>query len=236
MQIAVCDDQKEILLEVEHRVKKYFPEHSVVSFQTPIELENYISDKAKPDVDIIFMDIVFEQDNGIYAVRDIQQKFPDIKIIYLTGYIDFVRDVFETDLVYFLLKPIDDAKFVDALGKAIREIKDNPVEKLTIESKSQIRCIPINRITYVESDKRKAIVHMNNEMITYNKKLNEVQDKLGDSFLRCHQSFLVNMKHIALIKSEHIILDDDAVIPISRKYKKDVRNLFITYMGEHLYE
>lgn len=204
MQIAVCDDQREILVEVEQKIKDYFPEHDAVLFETPIELEDYILDKSKPDIDIIIMDIVFELDNGIESVKYIQRKFPDIKVIYLTGYIDFVRDVFETDLVYFLLKPIDDAKFVDAVGKAVRQLKENPVEKLTVQTKTQIRCVPIDRILYVESDRRKVLIHLGDEIIAYNTKLDEVQEYLGESFLRCHQSYLVNMKHIIKVEDDKL--------------------------------
>ncbi len=235
MNIAICDDEIEVLKECDFKIKKYFSEYNTFLFEKPMDLEFFLENDKSPYIDIIIMDILFKDDNGIEAVKRIIEENPHIKVIYLTGFIDYVRDVFETDLVYFLLKPIEDTKLIEAIDKCKAKIDKESKSFVLINDKSGLKRIVYENILFVESDKRKIYVHSFSGRVETNSKLSEFVEKLDNRFIRCHQSFLVNMDYIREMKNNTIFMNSGAVIPVSRKYNAIVKEQFLDYFGE-LYE
>lgn len=87
-----------------------------------------LAEKLLPDV--ILMDLVMEEMDGISATKEIKTRLPDIKIIVLTSFIDQdkVFPVIEAGAFSYLLK----TSRAEEIAKAIREaVKGNP----TIEGK-----------------------------------------------------------------------------------------------------
>ena len=63
--------------------------------------------------------------------------------------------------------------------------------------------------------------------------LNELEQEIIDfSFLRIHQSFLVNLKHIKSVTGYKVILSNNQELIIPKARYKDVKNAFIAYKGE----
>ena len=87
-----------------------------------------------------------------------------------------------------------------------------------------------NDILYVESINSKCILHSEaGEAYTVYKTLNTIEKELGDRrFLRCHQSFLVNMDHIKQIGAQ-FLLSDGILVPIRQRGVKSVRQAYMDY-------
>ena len=66
--------------------------------------------------------------------------------------------------------------------------------------------------------------------MTY-RKLDDVHKELPDYFLRCHQSYLVNMKHIACMRQLRLELDDGRIIPVSRPRYQEAKERFLAFLG-----
>ncbi|MCB2160726.1 response regulator transcription factor [bacterium] len=86
------------------------------------EAENGISaiqlcGELQPDV--VLMDMVMPDMDGVTAARTICQKFPNVKVIALTSFKegDLVRDALEAGAIGYLLKDIS----ADELARAIRD-------------------------------------------------------------------------------------------------------------------
>ena len=59
--------------------------------------------------------------------------------------------------------------------------------------------------------------------------IRELEQELGNTFCRCHRSFLVNLARIHQIKKTDILLDSGAVVPMSRRLAADVNQAFFAY-------
>ena len=46
-------------------------------------------------------------------------------------------------------------------------------------------------------------------------------------FVRCHQSYWVNLKHVQAIGSNHFTMDSGSGIPISRTYLQEAKQRFL---------
>ncbi|MDE7052289.1 MAG: LytTR family transcriptional regulator DNA-binding domain-containing protein, partial [Lachnospiraceae bacterium] len=66
-------------------------------------------------------------------------------------------------------------------------------------------------------------------------KLDAFEEELSDSrFLRCHQSYLVNMQYVAGIVDSDFIMIDDQMIPIRKSGRKLIVKKYEDYLKESL--
>lgn len=83
--------------------------------------------------------------------------------------------------------------------------------------------VPIKDILYFESNKRKIFIVTEQEILELYGKLNEIEETLKTckiSFLRVHQSFLVNYKHISGQSYDSVVMDNGQKISISEDRRK----------------
>lgn len=60
--------------------------------------------------------------------------------------------------------------------------------------------------------------------------MNSVMGKLSaNKFVKCHRSYVINLKCVKLIKKYEILLDSGKTVPISRRMYNDVNDAFISY-------
>ena len=82
--------------------------------------------------------------------------------------------------------------------------------------------IPYKDIIYMESDNKVVYIHTTKqgEVKVYGK-LDSFEEQIKDvRYLRCHQSYLVNLDYVAgLVDSDFIMLNDD-MIPIRKTGRK----------------
>ena len=110
-------------------------------------------------------------------------------------------------------------KYVDSHKKKIEvldEVLQRSVQKrIAVKVKKQHRYLEINDIMYVESDKHVLNIHLkDSRVIQTTEKLSELEKTINSKrFIRCHQSYLVNMDYIKDAKTD-FILSNDIRIPI----------------------
>ena len=153
-------------------------------------------------------------------------------VIYLTGTIQYATAIFQTDPTYFLTKPIDESKLIEASEKAIAGIENDRSDSILIRTNGSELLICKKKIIYVESRGRKLIVHLNdgNEITVY-AKMDAVQERLGTCFVRSHRSFLINMKYIVERNNTAFCLSNGVVLPISKSNLKKAKTAFAAYLG-----
>ena len=84
--------------------------------------------------------------------------------------------------------------------------------------------IPYEDIVYIESlsDYIKVIT-IDNE-ITSKEKISRLSERLPDTFLRIHRSFIINIDRIKERSTQDVVVDD-VRINIGRSYRKEVKGL-----------
>ena len=229
--VIVEDDrcQAESILELIDR----FPQHdllrsTVVSgpsdFRKLLEVEG-----RQPD--IVFMDIRFDAEgaSGIDAVRETIRPGSGTQVIYVTGYMNYCVEVYQTDHAYFLVKPVEQRLFDDALSKALANLTGKTA-LLGIKVGRTIKSIHPWNVSYIESVRRKVRIYSGNEVIEAYASLADLSSKLPQSFVRCHGSYLVNMDYIEELGKDGIKLRSSKVIPVSQARRKATREAFLEYV------
>ena len=86
------------------------------------ELESFVSEGHAVDILITDINLGTDAADGISMVRDLFPVGSKTQVIYATGYIEYCTPVYETQHVYFLVKPIRQSALDDALKKALENL------------------------------------------------------------------------------------------------------------------
>ena len=75
--------------------------------------------------DIVITDIKMPVMNGIELIRKTREDFPDIVFIVISGYgeYEYTSRAMELGVRHYILKPCDEAKIVEVIGKVTEELK-----------------------------------------------------------------------------------------------------------------
>ena len=245
MRIAVCDDQMDELNAIEDILKNVKDSNieSVEIYQDIRHLKEEFQDGKQPD--ILIMDICHEfnsailetkeRQEGIDCAYELNQEYPELQIIYMTGDTTiYSQRIFlkPVNLLGYLKKPVDPRILKQLLKIAKARLKQDEKKRVTIMCQNYKQVFYIDEIRYLESNAHRTIIHtLGNEYVCY-EKISELEKKMGDSFVRCHQSFLVNMKFIKNISRYRVLLNNGILLDIARARYKYVEEKFIAYRGE----
>lgn len=233
IEIFVCDDDVNITDFLKFFIMKHFGEdYRVVTLNRCKELIGMVEINGRVP-DLLIMDINLRDGNGIETVKLLQHHYPKLKVIYLTGIINYATSIFETNPAYFLVKPINENQLCDAINKVTKEIESDKADSIVLKTSGSEFRLYRKEIMYVESQGRKLTLFMaDGKANEIYEKMDVIQEQLGDSFVRSHKSFLINMKYITERTNKEFYLSDGKVLPISKSNLKDVKIKFISYLGE----
>lgn len=204
--IAVFDDEKIIVDYVGELIKENLDVNAKIYKYT--KLEEFKGDCKKgilQKINAIYIDIKIDSLNGIEIAQKIQQENPKIKIIYMTAYSQYSEAIFKTKPTYLLLKPIKKEQIKKSLERALQEEKQNKNIK-TFNIKGKIFNIEVEKIKYIESNKRVVIIYEEDLKRRIYGKLDEIEEMLSSNFVRCHQSYIVNLEYVRELNTHEFVL------------------------------
>ena len=178
---------------------------------------------------LIFIDIEMEQIDRISAAWEIRETDRSVMLIYISGYDQYLKDLFEVEPFRFLSKPLNKKKFHQYFKEACHRIGETEVfYQFTFNR--EIQKVPLKDVVYFESRNRVVHIYLNDGSTAYfYGKLNVVEKELADSrryFLRIHQSFLVNYDYITKMNFFNITISinkKEIELNISEDRQKEVR-------------
>ncbi len=182
MNIAVVDDEEVIREQISGFIKKRNPGFNISGFATGEELLT-----ADKEFDIIFLDIQMEGMGGIEAARTLRQSNDDRVIIFITGIKEHVFEAFDVSAFHYLLKPIEESKFIEVLGRAVDEAGRRKVQKeqqIFIRTKNRGYTLNLSSILYIENRGKKVEIHTTDmeDIIESYATMDELEGQLGDAF------------------------------------------------------
>ena len=234
--VVICDDDEKWLETAADILGKYAhntgQEFAVTGYTTASEMLS--SDLS--EVAVIFMDIdLKEKENGIVAVHRINQNWPGCQVVYLTNYLFYATEVYETEHAWFLLKEQFEEK-LPAVMDRIRSQKERSSGRFVFTAADhQVISLKTEDILYLERKQRETIIVSKEGEYRTRSKLSELQKKLPETeFLRCHNSYLVSLPAVSAIKREEVVMENGTVLLISRGYSKSFRSGFLKWAAEEM--
>lgn len=227
LQIAICDDQS---LHCEVTAKAVADctreeKADIRVFERPENLLHEIR-QAGYSPRIAVLDIRMEGVDGIDLAKQINGLCPSCAIIFLTAFLEYATDVYDTEHVYFIVK----SELKDRIGGAIEKaLHTEPVKipLLYYRADLSIQTVPITEILYIERCLRKTKLQTAKDTLWTNSMPSSLlKDKAAGCFIRCHHSYWVNFWHIRTMNTDCFVLYDGSRIPITRTYRSAAKEQF----------
>lgn len=230
--IAVCDDQKIYHSLINRYLNKWAKEIGesvdITNFYSAEEFIFYW--KEEVDYDLVILDIELGGMSGLDLAFHIRKLDKEINIIFFTGYSEFVFEGYDVNAINYLLKPINEEKFMKSLNIAneYRKASRSSEEVIVFKSGKDLLKIKLNDIKYFIMFSHYLDVVTVNGIFKWKKKIGDLEKEFKDKdFIRCHRSYIVNKKYISKINKDSIILFENISIPISSSRMKEVRKALI---------
>lgn len=172
----------------------------------------------KPE--LVLLDLHLEGSvDGIELSKSIDDIYK-VPYIFITANADtlMVKEALETNAAAYLTKPFKKTDLFAAVKIALRSNEALKEQKLTVRDSGATHLIPVNEITYIESNGNYINIHTKKKKIISRQSLEWAEEQLPDHlFLRVHRSFIVNTNAITKITPKNVFIGDKE-IAISRTY------------------
>jgi len=168
----------------------------------------------KPD--LVFLDVQMPEMDGLGVVRVVGISRMPVTI-FVTAYDRYALRAFEVNAIDYLLKPVGQERFSDALTRAKRRIAEKSqcdlnqnikamlerlrgeeyVEHLSVPQNGRIVLVRTKEIDWIEANGNYARLHVGVRTHEIRETLNVLERKLDPrEFLRIHRSTIVNVRAI----------------------------------------
>ncbi len=232
MRIAICDDSQIDRSVIKDFLHTYMTEKSIPIVMTEYENGmNLIYDIEDGGYyELVFLDIYMDKIHGMDIARNLRKVGYTGKIVFLTSTAEFAVDSYEVEAVGYLLKPHDYGKLSSLLDRIIDRTN---IGQFHVTVRNTIYSIPFSEIMYVESRNNVCILHRSDQSeYTVYKKLSEIEAQLNDNrFLRCHQSYLVNMSYIAKADKQFELTTGHVVL-IRQRSQKEIKRIYQEFVSK----
>ena len=230
--IGICDDSEIELTLLKNFIDKQFwekkLEYIIYTFTSGEELVAYYQEHT---LDLLFLDIYMKQLDGIETGRAIRALDKRVEIIFCTASSSYALESYDLLASGYLVKPFDPEKLRILVDRFIEARPRSEHRYLVVKSNYNNRVIDLNDIVHVESDDKVLMIYTvdGEEIRTYGK-LNDIEQKLDTpNFLRCHQSFIINMAEIKSVEDNDFMTTTGRLIPIRKRELRKIKNEYLEY-------
>ena len=235
IQIAICDDDMATTSQIEEYIRQIeIEQHIQVQYRIFFDGKSFMQSVESGEVyDLIYLDVEMPLMKGLDAAKKLREMEISSLIIYISNYETYCESMIETEPFRFLRKPINDVDLFRKYFMSAYKKLENRNEYYTYSYKKIHHKININDIMYFESNNRKICIHTNGnqENNTFYGQLDKVEKELESkscTFIRIHQSYLVNSTYINTVQHDAVILENKDELSISEKRQKEIqRKLFL---------
>lgn len=234
IKVAFCDDDMSVLDELKDLLDQYGAKRSreitYDTFYSSLELLDKIEKGVR--YDILFLDVILPNENGIDIAKEIRQYDNVVKIIFLTSSSEFAVQSYTVGAYFYQLKPIWKENFYRLMDSAISECQKEEQRSLILRCKNGITRIDLDRLEYCEVLGRTLLFHMENgKILEGTGSMDKLYGQLSqyENFVRPHRSFLINMEYIEKISHKAITMENQTDIPIPHGKCCEIKNMYLEY-------
>lgn len=221
LRIAICDDETEAREALRFQLEKALMEQTeeiVYEFSSGTNAVSWLR-KHPGEVDLLFLDVEMEPVDGMEAARQIREFDGNIMIVFLTGYTDYVFEGYRVGALDYMLKPVTVQRLMELLHRVRVRLEQEESRTFSFKNADGTWRFSLAEILYFYSDRRKVMLVTKDKEYSFYARLDEIEDKLGEQFVRIHQRFLVNPDRVDYLGGDSVTVGEQE-LPCSRKHRE----------------
>jgi len=191
--------------------------------------------------DLLILDTFLLDGSGFDLLNHFQH--PDFKVIFVSEYIEYAMKAIEFNALAYLLKPLEEKKFITAINKATdrihqeekrqlqlleHDLKDlQASDNIILRTSEQIHSVKATEIIRVEADGNYATFFISDgRKVIVSKPMKEYEDKLLENgFFRIHKSHLINIRKMSYFEKAEggsVMMVDGSRVPVASRKRDEV--------------
>ena len=238
IRIAICDDEKKILDEVEGYIKNYAEKENIddieiFRFDSARSLLSALEDGKT--FDIFVLDVYIGDEMGTALARDIRNFGIESPIIFATTSLEHAPESYETGTLRYLIKPINPEKFYEAMGAALVWARKMSEHFLKFKTENGVASVNANHIMYSEAhDHYQYMRKDDGEEIKVRMTVTELFTMLSKygGFVRIGSAYIINLRHVKNVTPTNVCLYSNINIQIPRGKFTEIKNTFWNFQCE----
>ena len=197
----------------------------------------------KPD--LIFLDVQMPGMTGFEVLDEIDHE---PYVIFITAYDQYAIKAFEKNAVDYLLKPLDEERFKQAVRRAIKrkKMEEGDLENLLgslrqvnhrgtydshifVQKSEKLFNLAVEEIIYLEASGDYTIISTKTDQFVSSSGIGKLEELMNpETFIRLHRSTIVNVNHLKEIERHFnggmvVKMQSGKSFPVSRTYAKQIR-------------
>jgi two-component system LytT family response regulator len=189
--------------------------------------------------DLLFLDIRMPGMDGFKLLHRLRsQALP--MVVFTTAYGQHALRAFDAGALDYVLKPIDQARFDQAMARVRRHWQglQSPsataaqaahLQRISVRVGEHIRVIAVDAIDWIRADGNYVQIHADGARYLHRETLSHLLDALDPArFLRIHRGVIVNLERIREVHplfngNAEIVLRDGTRLDLSRRFRAGAR-------------
>ncbi|MBR1813504.1 MAG: response regulator transcription factor [Lachnospiraceae bacterium] len=229
IKIAIVDDEPEQSRHLTELMKRYEKEHDIAFeitvFENPLEFLNAYD----PSYDMVFLDVMMPQLNGIDTARVLREKDSQVLLYFITTARQYAINGYEVEALDYIIKPLSYKEFQLKIQKGLNRLqKEDSYTILLKQTTGFVRLKPAE-ITYVEVSGHFCTYHtQTGEHRLYDTMKNAEEKLKGKGFAKCNSFLLVNLAFVEAVDKLTVKVNGTE-LPISYPKRKSFLEEFHKY-------
>ena len=230
--IAIVEDEDQAAAAIEKFLERFGKEHGIQFRAERFTDGAQIAGTDADEYDVILMDIMMKEMDGMTAAEKIRDCGSDAVIIFITNRTDYAIRGYQVDALDYVLKPLNHLSFSRTLEKALEKLKNRKGQKVVIHTKSGKLFLDAGDIYYVESQGHNITYSTKRGEVTVRDRIQDVEENLVPmGFFRSNKGYLVNLRYVDGVQDECALVNGKK-LPVSRSRKPAFMTALTRFMGE----
>jgi two-component system LytT family response regulator len=202
-----------------------------------------VAEVSRQRPDLLFLDVQMPGMDGFEVLESLDAPRP--LIVFTTAYDTYALRAFEVSAVDYLLKPIDEERFHDAIGRvrnhsrsdsteriaallARLEHRDKSLRRIVVKEDGRVFFVDVRDVDWFEAAGNYVNVHANRATHLIRTTMSALEDRLDRrTFVRIHRRTIVNVARIHELQARFrgtyaVVLKSGETLELSRAYKEQL--------------
>ena len=192
------------------------------------------------DPDLLFLDIRMPGIDGFKLLHRLEPRALPM-VVFATAYGQHALRAFDASAIDYLMKPIDQARFDQAMERVRRHwhglhapAAATPapaayLQRISVRVGEHIRVVAVDEIDWIRADGNYVQIHANGTRYLHRETLSHLLETLDPArFLRIHRGVIVNVERIREVHplfkgGAEVVLHDGTRLDLSRRFRAGAR-------------
>jgi two-component system, LytTR family, response regulator AlgR len=205
LSVLIVDDEPLARLRIRSLVESLAAEGQAPPAQVVAEAEDATQALAVLSAgrfDLVLLDIQLPGRDGLRLAQDLRAQLLAHApvVVFVTAHAGHALRAFELDAADYLTKPVRRERLAEALGRAAqrRAARAAPAAEspalapsLVVTQRDRVLRLPVSEVLYLKAELKYVTVRTASESYLIDESLVEIEQRLGEAFVRVHRNALV---------------------------------------------